>query len=140
MVCSCCFTFFVPGENCIQRFHTIKKIRRFKGNKNKAKSGIKNILFSSQLLGSNEKNSNKKGKDKLFSTFKCKKCKTLIVYDNAPLEFLENKPEIQAKLAKPNNPPKKESLQKVLQKSQIPKQIDSGKKEMDLESFLQGFL
>lgn len=140
MICPCCFTFFLPGRNCIQRFYTIKRIRRFKLKKNDPNSEIKSIVFSSQLLSSNEKNSAKKQKDALFNTFKCKKCKTLIIYDTYPLEFLENKPEVQAKHMKPVNPPKKESLQKVLQKSQIPKTSDFSKKEMDLESFLQGFL
>lgn len=138
MVCPCCFLFFFPGNNCIQKFYNAKRIRRFKEKKNKPKSGIKNIIFSSQLL--NEKKSVKKQKDTLFTTFKCKDCKTLIVYDTMPLEFLEFKPETQAKLTKPLHPPKKETLQKVLQKSQIPKSNESGKKEMDLESFLQGFL
>ena len=138
MVCPCCFKFFIPGKNCIQRFYTIKRIHRLKQKKNEAKSGIKCIIFSSQLLSSSsEKKSTKKKKETLFSTFKCKECKTLIVYDTAPLELLESKPEIKSMPAKPL---KKESLQKVLQKSQIPKQSDSEKKEMDLESFLQGFL
>lgn len=140
MICPCCFTFFLPGTNCIQRFYTIKRIRRFKHKKNDPKSEIKSILFSSQLINSNEKNSAKKQKDTIFNTFKCKKCKTLIVFDIYPLEFLENKPEVQAKQMKPVNPPTKESLQKVLQKSQIPKQSNFSKKEIDLESFLQGFL
>lgn len=140
MVCPCCFTFFFPGKNCNQRFYTIKRIRRIKQKKNDPKSEIKSMIFSSQLLSSSERNSTKKQKDVLFNTFKCKKCKTLIVYDTYPFEFMENKPEVQAKQVKPINPPKKESLQKVLQKSQIPKSSDSVKKEMDLESFLKGFL
>jgi hypothetical protein len=140
MVCPCCFTFFIPGTNCIQRFYTIKRIRRFKQKKHESKSRIKCIIFSSQLLNSSERISRKRREDKdsLFSTFECKACKTMIVYDSYPLELLENLPEQHQ--VKPSNPPKKESLQKVLQKSQIPKRNDSEKKEMDLESFLQGFL
>ncbi len=138
IVCPCCFLFFVPGTNCIQKFHTIKQIRRFK--EKKTKNGIKSIIFSSQLIGVKDKNTMKKSIDACFTTFKCNGCKTFIVYDTAPLEFIEHQKEVQTKAAKPVNPPRKENLQKVLQKSQIPKESDSAKKEMDLESFLQGFL
>lgn len=81
-----------------------------------------------------------KSKDTLFSTFKCSGCKSFIVYDTAPLEFDEQRTEVHSKATKPLNTPRKENLQKVLQKSQITKQSDSIKNEMDLESFLQGFL
>lgn len=141
MVCPCCFTFYIPGKNCFQRFYAIQKIHRLKQKKTEAKSRIKCIIYSSQLLSSSCcKKSTNKQKDTVFCTFECKQCKTLIVYDTAPLEFLENKPEIKTLVVKPINPLKKESLQKVLQKSQMQNQSDSEKKEMDLESFLKGFL
>lgn len=100
---------------------------------------IKHIIYSSQLF-SYEKTTFK-GKDALFTTFKCTKCKSLIVHDNTPLEFSEFKPKaVASKPVQPLNKPDRDNLQKVLQKSQVPKSSDSSKKEMDLESFLQGFI
>lgn len=149
MVCPCCFTFFIPGKNCIQRFYTKNELKRIKKIKKKNKTGnvnescssdvlcgssdIKYIIYSSQL-SSYEKI--KYTKETLFTTFKCTKCKSLIVHDSSPLEFCELKHKI-SKPSAPNSKPNRENLQKVLQKSQS---VGTVKKEMDLESFLKGFI
>ena len=149
MVCPCCFSFFIPGRNCIQNFYTRSQIRKLKEQKRKNKNNkcaemnpdecIKHLIYSSQLF-SYEKTT-VKGRGVLFTTFKCTKCKSLIVHDNTPLEFSEIKPKASvSKPAQPLNKPNRDNLQKVLQKSQLPKTSDSSKKEMDLESFLHGFI
>ena len=100
---------------------------------------IRYIIYSSQLFSYDKSSS--QNKESLLTTFKCTKCKTLIVHDNTPLEFTEFKVKaIISKSAQQTVKPSRENLQKVLQKSQVPKASESGKKEMDLESFLNGFL
>lgn len=142
MVCPSCFSFFVPGKNCFQAFYTRKQIHKLKEqkrmNKKSNDSGkndsIKFIIYSSQLF-SHEKTAREK--EALFSTFKCTGCKSLIVHDNTPLEFAEFKPKAIIKPTSQTSKPNREHLQKVLQNSKKP---DFEKKEMDLESFLSGFI
>ena len=135
MLCPCCFSFFLPGNNCKQKFYSLKRIQRLK-RKKKNSISIKNIIFLSQLTIEACEVKTKKKPKHLLTTFQCKKCKTLVVHDTTPLEFVDFKSH------KPttSNPSNRKSLQKVLLKSQIPKSNSSDKKELDLESFLQGFL
>ena len=152
MVCPCCFSFFIPGQNCLQHFYTRPQIRKIKEQKRKNKKAktagstdnprnkeedIKYIIYSSQLFSYEKTNYNK---ESLFTSFKCTKCKTLIVHDNTPLEFAEHNPKSLIKPTQQTAKPSRENLQKVLQKSQLPKASGSAKKEMDLESFLKGFI
>ena len=152
MVCPCCFSFFIPGRNCIQNLYSRPQIRKLKEQKRKYKTQkstdsktdmkedhIRYIIYSSQLFSYDKSSS--QNKESLLTTFKCTKCKTLIVHDNTPLEFTEFKVKaIISKSAQQTVKPSRENLQKVLQKSQVPKASESGKKEMDLESFLNGFI
>lgn len=143
MVCPCCFSFFIPGQNCIQKYYNPKRIRRIKQEK-KTSSSIKHLIYLSQLTtieNSEFKFAKKIDNSCLWTTFKCKGCKTLIVHDTAPLEFSEHRPQpVKPTQSTAKSLPKKDHLQKILQKSQIPKAKESGKKDLDLESFLQGFL
>lgn len=152
MVCPSCFSFFVPGKNCFQAFYTRKQIRKLKEKKRKAKKSndpgngnedeaIKFIIYSSQLF-SHEKTVEIKEKEPLFCTFKCTGCKSLIIHDNTPLEFAEFKPRAISRPTQQSSKqqPSRDNLQKILQKSQLPKKSDSDNKELDLESFLNGFI
>lgn len=63
----------------------------------------------------------------------------MTIIDAEPLEFLERKQVVNV----PNEPKaftKKTELQKVLQKSSNIKKQEESSKELDLESFLQGFI
>ena len=105
--------------------------------KGKARENIKNIIFSSQLHGCKAQVKF----DSLVTTIECKECKTLLVNNLSPVEFQDYKshqPITKDKTAPVG--PKKDNLQKALQKSQIPKNNEQSKKDLDLESFLQGFL
>lgn len=82
-----------------------------------------------------------------MSTFKCKDCKALIVHDTSPLEFeiieKQKQTKTQQKQNNINSKAHKDNLQKYQIKSQIKISEQSAttpEKELDLESFLKGFL
>lgn len=137
MVCPCCFSFFLPGINCFPNLYAMKRIRRLKSKSHRASKNIKIIIFTSQLFGDK---ANLKS-ESIVTTINCKACKSLIVHDLSSLEFSEKRLQQPLLISKPTSTvPKKDNLQKALQKSQISKSNDPQKKELDLESFLQGFL
>ena len=116
---------------------SIKQIRRFKKS-----SRVKSIIFWSKLFGLTSKTDPSmeyKHIEAVYSTFSCKLCKSLVVIDTNPLEFLEQKRNpISAN--KHATLTKRSDIQKVLDKSNIIKKSENNAKELDLESFLQGFI
>lgn len=135
MTCPCCFSFFLPSLNCTQKFYAMKRIRRLRSKKEKIRRCINTLIFTSQLSGCHPTLKS----DSIVTTIYCKECKTLIVFDLASLEIFDHK-SMQPPSMPAVSVPKRDILNKVLQKTKHSKTIDPPKKELDLESFLEGFL
>lgn len=114
-------------------------------SKTKSKSDKKmKMFFSAQFSGIPEsKEKYKYSPTALISTVKCKVCRSTIVHETSPLEFLNDLSSPAAvkvtSSQQSSSVKKKESLQRMLSKSQESKPVLK-KDELDLESFLHGFL
>lgn len=125
-VCVCCFALLVPTVNCSVRFDTFKRLRRRDG-----KGTYSRRFWSSQW------NATAKGvglmDESVVCSVHCHTCNSLIAHDTHPIAFVESKPG-------QSTPPvraRKDALQKALTRSNVPAPTSG---DMDLESFLRGFM
>lgn len=136
MVCICCFNFFVPGFNCHQYFYSLKQIRRLK-----SKLKHYNLIYVSRTFGSSENRINKSKPSKhIYSSFLCKGCNSLTIYDSCPLEFAETKQVRTNEAFLSTTKLMNDFRKKIVSKNTLNNSNNNSAKEMDLESFLHGFL
>lgn len=123
MTCQHCFSLFLPSLNCSLKYVKRSRLQRLP----KQTIRLSHLHVDAAYRSAS-------GKDDIIPVIRCSECKYFTIFDAMPVKLLEAPPK---SAPKPVTAPVRKD---VLQKAMAVKKDPPKKQEMDLESFLDGFL